>query len=160
MGPAAATNPPPPPAAPPSLVGGAVTAAEALRTNFDYWTGKLTETSVQLSYAVLGANWAVFGKVDTILRSNWSKMWILCVVASLSSTVIGAKIMGERHRRRLDYADEDTGRWEKEFQATKNRRDPWPYTLQIESRGAKLRFAKTWLPFLAGPLFFVALLRA
>jgi hypothetical protein len=148
----------PPPATPLGQYADSHAAAQAVRGDFDYWTGKLTETSLQLSYAVLGANWAVFGKVDAILSNGWSKLSLLCVIVSLASAVIGAKIMGERHRKQLDHAEEDTVRWQQEYEATKNHRDPWPYTAEIERLGRALRFVKTWLPLLAGLLFIIALL--
>lgn len=33
------------------------------------WTRKLSETSFQLSLAIIGANWAAFGTVDKILSN-------------------------------------------------------------------------------------------
>jgi hypothetical protein len=43
---------------------------------------------VQLSYAVLGANWAVFGAVDKILTNLYSKLSVLVVVLSLGLSVL------------------------------------------------------------------------
>jgi hypothetical protein len=31
---------------------------------FDYWSGQITATSVQMCYALIGANWVVFGSVE------------------------------------------------------------------------------------------------
>lgn len=46
--------------------------AQALQTvssEYAYWSGKLTETSSQLSYALIAANWVVFGSLNGILHS-------------------------------------------------------------------------------------------
>lgn len=49
-------------------------ALKAVREDYLYWTGKLTDTSWQLSYAIIAANWAVFGSVDKLLGNLWSKL--------------------------------------------------------------------------------------
>jgi len=142
---------------PKALYSDAPEALKAVRDDYLYWTGKLTETSVQLSYAVLGANWAVFGSVDSILTNLWSKLSVFLIVLSLGMSVLGAKAMGEMHFGRINYAEADPARWNTEFHATAGKRDPWPFTGAIESLGSNMRAAKTWLPLIAGALFFVAL---
>jgi hypothetical protein len=146
-------------AVPKALYSDGQDALKAVRDDYLYWTGRLTETSVQLSYSVLGANWAVFGSVDKILTNFWSKMSVLLIVLSLGFSVFGAKAMGERHLDRINYAEADPGRWNTEFAATAGKRDPWPFTSGIESLGGAMRFGKTWLPLIAGALFFMALFR-
>jgi hypothetical protein len=142
---------------PKALYADAQDALKAVRDDYLYWTGKLTETSVQLSYAVLGANWAVFGSVDKILTNDWSKVSVLLIVVSLALSVFGAKVLGEKHVDRINYAEADPVRWNREFKATAGKEDPWPFTSSIESLGATTREAKTWLPLLAGASFIVAL---
>jgi hypothetical protein len=145
--------------APKALYADGQDALKAVRDDYFYWTGKLTETSVQLSYAILGANWAVFGSIDKILLNFWSKLSVLLIVLSLALGVLGAKAMGEKHLDRIKYAEDDPVRWKAEFAATAGTRDPWPFTSAIESLGIAMRAAKTWLPLLAGAFFFVALFR-
>lgn len=142
---------------PKALYSDSQDALKAVRDDYLYWTGKLTETSVQLSYAVLGANWAVFGSVDKILTSFWCKASVLLVILSLALSSLGAKMMGEWHRKRIDYAETDPTRWSTEFGDTAGKRDPWPFTTAIESAGKVLRFGKAWLPLVAGACFLVAL---
>jgi hypothetical protein len=43
---------------------------KAIVAGFDYWSGKLTDTSVQMSCAVFAANWVVFGSLSGILKNN------------------------------------------------------------------------------------------
>jgi hypothetical protein len=133
-------------------------AMQAIREDYLYWTGWLTDTSLQLSYAVIAANWAVFGSVDELLTSFWSKLSVGLVIVSLGLNVAGAKWMGELHRARIDYAETDTVRWQNEFEETAGKRDPWPFTRKIEKLGRGLREAKPWLPILASLSFLMALL--
>lgn len=133
-------------------------ALQAVCDDYLYWTGKLTDTSLQLAYAIIAANWAVFGSVDKILKNPWSKLSVALVVIGLGLSVAGAKWMGELHRSRIDYAETDAVRWNAEFQETASKRDPWPFTGAIESLGRAMREARTWLPLAAGRLFLIALL--
>src|SRR5687768_2629279 len=72
-------------------------ALRAVRDDYLYWTGKLTDTSLQLSFAVIAANWATFGNIDQILGSWWAKFSLALVISSLGISVVGAKWMGELH---------------------------------------------------------------
>ena len=132
-------------------------ALKAVREDDLYWTGKLTETSLQLSYAVIAANWAVFGSVDKLMGNRWAKISVVLVVIGLALSVAGAKWMGELHRGRIDHAETDRARWNVEFKLTAGKRDPWPFTAGIERLGRGMREAKTWLPLAAGVSFLMAL---
>jgi hypothetical protein len=143
---------------PKALYNDAQDALKAVRDDYLYWTGKLTETSVQLSYAVLGANWAVFGSVDKILTNSWSKFSVLLVIVSLALNVLGAKVIAEKHLDRINYAEANPVRWSGEFATTAGKRDPWPFTSAIESLAGAMRTGKTWLPLIAGVLFVMALI--
>ena len=134
-------------------------ALKAVHKDYLYWTGKLTDTSLQLSYAVIAANWAVFGSVDELLASFWSKPSVSLVIVGLGLSVAGAKWTGELHRARIEYAETDASRWKAEFQESAAKRDPWPFTKAIEYLGRAMREAKTWLPLIAGVSFFIALVR-
>src|SRR5688500_9205365 len=92
---------------PTTLYADAQEALRAVRDDYLYWTGKVTETSVQLSYAVLGANWAAFGSVNEIISNVWSKFSVFAIVLSLGVSVVGAQAMGEQHLKRINYAETD-----------------------------------------------------
>ena len=135
-------------------------ALKALREEYQYWTGRLTDTSLQLSYAVIAANWAVFGSVDKILNNRWSQISIGLVVAALLLSVFGAKWMGELHRKQIDRAESNLEIWNSEFKQNAGKRVPWPFTSQIESLGRISREVRVWLPLLAGIAFLIALVSA
>ena len=50
-------------------------ALKKVTSEFEYWSGKLTETSMQMCYALIGANWVVFGWLNGILNNVWAK-WL------------------------------------------------------------------------------------
>lgn len=132
-------------------------ALKAVKDDYHYWTEKLTESSFQLSLAVIAANWAVFSKVEKILSNVWAKSSLLLVLLCLAVNLLGAKRMGELHRKRVEYAESDSGRWGKEFSDTADKRDPWPFTNEIENLGRWMRELKAWLPIAAGLAFLIAL---
>lgn len=165
QGPAAASPPPVvlPPAAGADVSPLPVTyespseALEAVRSDFLYWSEKLTDTSLQLSFAVIAANWAVFGSVDRVLGNAWAKYSLFLVLLSLGISLAGSKLMSEMHRSRYEHAEGDPERWKKEFRDVMGKRDPWPFTHGIEFLGRVLRECKTWLPLAGGLLFLIAL---
>jgi hypothetical protein len=140
------------------LFASADEGTKAVREDFLYWTGKLTESSLQMSFAVIAANWAVFGSVQQVMNNFWAKASLSVVVTSVALSLVGAKHMGELHRRRAEYAVEDSERWEKEYAATLDGSEPWPFTNWIQLIGRVLRELKTWLPLVGGALFIIALL--
>jgi hypothetical protein len=170
MGAAVDTNPVPTTAQPSSpvvpqvpastveiLYPSASDALKAVRDDYLYWTGRLTDTSLQLAFAVIAANWAVFG--SQIFAKFWSKLSVGLVIVSLVFGLAGAKWMGELHRKRIEYAETDPSRWQAEFRDTAGKFNPWPFTRKIEWVGRRMRSAKTWLPLIAGISFLVALVR-
>jgi hypothetical protein len=132
----------------------------AVRDDFLYWTGKLTDSSFEFSLALIGANWAAFGSVQKLLTNGWARASLALVIASLALSLVGARLMGELHRHRVAYAGADPDRWERECAAALGRTDPWPFTKGIERLGQCLREVKTWLPLVAGALFLLGLFTA
>ena len=135
-------------------------AVKAVRDDYLYWTAKLTDSSFSLSAAVIGANWAVFGAVDRILKNPWSKWSVIVVLIGLGIGLFGAKKMSELHRERMEYAEADPVRWQKEFKETLGQINSWPFSDWIETLGRGLRECRTWLPLVGGILFLIALFAA
>jgi hypothetical protein len=132
-------------------------ALKAIRDDYFYWTENLTKNSFTLSITIIAANWAVFGSVDHIMINLWSKLSILLVVLCLALNLAGAKILGELHRKRIEYAENDPKRWHNEFIQTKGTNSNWPSTRAIDRIAIWLRGLKTWLPLSSGAIFFIAL---
>jgi hypothetical protein len=132
-------------------------ALRGLGDGFNYWTGKLTESSFALSLAIIAANWAVFGSLDRLLNNLWAEISISAVICSLVVSLFGNWILGGMLRRRIAYAEADPENWAREFKGAQGKSTPWPSTAGIDGRAAFLRFLKTWLPIAGGACFLVAL---
>lgn len=132
-------------------------ALEAVRADFLYWSGKLTDTSFELSLALIAANWAVFGSVTQVLENEWAKASLFFVVLSLGFNLAGSKWMSEMLRHRYEYAESSPSRWAEEFKENRGKRVSWPFTDNMEFLGRLLRECKTWLPLLSGILFLIGL---
>ncbi len=143
-----------------ALYSDSTDALKTVREDYLYWTGKVTDSSSQLSLAIIAANWAAFGSVQKILSNRWSKFSLGLVIITLGLNLFGAWCMGELHQHRIDYAGKDSDRWDKECAAALSHKGPWPFTRKIEYLGFSLRIVKAWFPLAAGALFLLALFKA
>jgi hypothetical protein len=128
----------------------------SIRDDYFYWTGKLTESSFALSLALIGANWAAFGSVDKILNNICAELSIAAVILSLALNLIGNGLLGRLLRKRIEYAEQDPKRWEKEFKENTGKSTHWPSTQGIDGWAGFFRLAKISLPVLGGAFFLIA----
>jgi len=125
-------------------------ALQKVSSEFEYWTGKLTETSLQMCYALIGANWVVFGSVNGILHSFYAKSSIILVMLALASNVIGAWILSGMLRKRIGYGEGHTEEWTQEFNAASGKDVPWPFTDAIQDTGKWMRAIKATFTLASG----------
>jgi hypothetical protein len=126
---------------------------------FGYWTGRLTDTSLQMCYGLIAANWLIFGSsVDGILHSPWAKWSLISVMFALATSVIGAWFLSETLRRRVIYGECDPGRWRQEFQAATGKQVAWPFTEAINRVGGWTRTIKAACTLTGGVLLIVGAL--
>ena len=136
------------------------TADEALKDleeAYNYWSGKITETSTSFALGLIAANWAVFGSDG--LKSMWlPRLSVFCALLLLLLGLIQAERMTKYHDERHQFAEENPARWVSLYEAAKksSQPDPWPYTKKIEWLGAMGRLWKTWLPVIGCIFFLVA----
>lgn len=129
--------------------------SEALKkvcSEYEYWSGKLTETSLQMSYAVVAANWIVFGSLNGILGNIWAKLSLLMVILALATNIIGAWLLSEALRKQVEYGEADEARWRTEHQESLKAACPWPFTSSIEKTGRWMRMVKATFTLLAGAI--------
>jgi hypothetical protein len=129
-------------------------ALKFVTSEFRYWSGRLTDTSLQMCYALIAANWLVFGSLNGILQSMWAKVSLLMALLALTANVIGAWMLTEDMRKRIDYGEENSQRWAAEFNAAAGTKDPWPFTQRIVDIGIWTRRIKAGFT-LAGGLSWV-----
>jgi hypothetical protein len=130
-------------------------AYQRVGNEFDYWTGKLTDTSLQMCYALIGANWVVFGSVGNILKSNWSKFSLLAVMLTLAINLSGSWRSSSLHLEIINRADKDRAQWAKDFEAAKDSDPHWPFTQSMEKLGVWMRRAKGALPLIGAILWLI-----
>ncbi|HEY6248991.1 MAG TPA: hypothetical protein VI685_03465 [Candidatus Angelobacter sp.] len=130
-------------------------ALKKVTSEFEHWSGKLTETSLQMGYALIGANWVVFGSMNGILGNGWAKTSLLMVILALASNIVGAWILSETLRKRVAYGEGDKSRWKKEFDEFSTTDSPWPFTEGIEQTGRLMRIIKGAFTLLAGAFLII-----
>jgi hypothetical protein len=111
-------------------------------SEYEYWSGKLTETSLQPCYAVIGANWVVFGSVNGVLNNAWAKWSLLMVMIALGSNVVAALMLSESLRKQMDYGESHRDKWAQEFKDAIGKEVAWPFTDRIQNTGRVLRWIK------------------
>ena len=130
-------------------------ALEKVSFYFEGWTTKLTESSLQMCYALIGANWVVFGSVGKILQSSYAKASLLFVILTLGINVIGAWILSESLRRRFEWAEGHDIEWNAAFNDAKGKRVAFPFTEMQESLPFWLRQVKASFPLISAVLLIV-----
>jgi hypothetical protein len=126
-------------------------ALEAIVCAYDAWSGSLTNTSLQMCYAVVAGDWLIFGSIDSIRKNHWAIWSLSMVLAALSVNMISAWFMSEWLRKTLENAECDND-WEKKFTDAAGKRDPFPFTKRIEFTTTALRFVKMICPLMGGLL--------
>jgi hypothetical protein len=131
-------------------------AQKQVREDYLYWTGRLADSSFQLSFALIAGNWAAFGSLERIMSNNWAKLSLALVILALAASLLGAYVLGQLHNKQLAYANENPERWVEEYKQCSGS-NPWPFTKKIVTIGWLLRQVKTWLPLASGVCFLIAL---
>lgn len=125
-------------------------ALKELAEAFNYWSSQVTTTSVQMCYAVIGANWVVFTSVGKILSNSWARASLATVLLALAVNLVSSLGLAEWMRRRFEKADKDRPGWDTEFKREKDKHGVWPYTVGVERMGIALRYVKVLLPLSSG----------
>jgi hypothetical protein len=125
-------------------------AVKQINDAFDYWSGQITATSLQMCYGLIGANWVIFGSVGNILHSRYAIVSLLLVLLALTFNMISAYVLTEYMRNRFGYAVSDRKRWEAEFQQEKIESTTWPYSKWTEGASIATRMIKVILPLASG----------
>ncbi len=136
------------------------TAGEALKKlgqDFNDWSSILTTHSMQASYAIIAANWAVHSNANAILSNCYSKWSFAIILSFLGLNLLCTQLIVRMHYRQYIYAEKDSKRWQKAFEETRGKRTHWPYTKGIENLGIFMRWLKVWAPALSAFLFIVSL---
>lgn len=132
-------------------------ATKEIFDGFNKWSTAVGTYGIQSAYALIAANWAVYGGVQGITDNQWAKWSIIVVIIFLGLNLIATLRMAHLYGKRCDYANIDKNRWENEFNAEAEAPSPWPYTSSIENLGDFIRHLKVWAPVLSGIFFIIGL---
>ena len=132
---------------------------DQLREDFNAWTSILTAHSLQATFAVVAANWAVYGSAGAIISNTLAKFSIGIALSFLGINLAFTLLMGWMHRKQYYYAEENHDRWTQEYLENKGQPTPWPYTPSMERLGIVHRHLKAWAPLVAAALFVISILR-
>jgi hypothetical protein len=117
---------------------------------FNYWSEQITATSLQMCYALIGANWVIFGSVGNILHNRYAMLSLLLVMAAVAFNLLSSYVLAEYLRTRFDYGASHQDLWEKEFQKEKSKATTWPYAKWMEGATIAIRLIKVILPLASG----------
>ena len=133
-------------------------ASQEIYDGFNRWSSMLTKHSIEATFAIIAANWAVHGSTKMLLENINAKWSLIIAIAFLGINLLGTSLMTCCYGRRCTYADKDKNRWELEFRAATSKQSPWPYTCCIEWLGTFLRFFRTFAPTVSAWFFIKSLL--
>jgi len=132
-------------------------AANEIFDGYNDWSGTVSSHSLEASYALIAANWAVYGNKSAILASLWARWSLGIVITFLAVNLLLATLMTRLYVKRCKYADDDKDRWDEEFKNAANAPSAWPYTDGIQTLGTVKEFASVIAPVTAGVIFVVGL---
>jgi hypothetical protein len=135
-------------------------ATKAIQERYVYWTGKLNDVSLQLSFAVIAANWAVFKTTDGAIQNRWSKTSIAIAIVGIGANLLATWWIGNKLGDQVTYAESDLIRWESEYLSNTGRETAWPFTQKIVAVAKFVRFIRISIPIAAGCVLLIGLLRA
>lgn len=64
-------------------------ALNELYTGFNDWSSIVTNRSIEASFALIAANWAVHGSADNILHNFWAKSSLITIIVFLGANLVG-----------------------------------------------------------------------
>lgn len=129
-------------------------ALKAVHESYGYWSGKFNETSLKMCYALIAANWMVFGSVNGILSSQLAKWSLLMPMLAIGTDVAGSWWLGYSLNKQAQYGEANGKDWGEKFKNAAGTDDPFPFTAAQQNAGAVIRAVKA-LAILAASILFV-----
>ena len=110
-------------------------AVKELFEGFNDWSATVSAHGMYTAYAIIAANWAVYGDAQAIIGNLWAKSSIAIIISFLGLNLFCTWLMTKCYAKRCEYADENKARWSSEFEREKISPSAWPYTKFIERLG-------------------------
>lgn len=135
-------------------------ASKEVYEGFNAWSAGISTYSVQTSYAIIAANWAVHqgtSGISGILDNQCAKGSMVLSIGLLGLNLLGTGLMTWFYGRRISYINKNKDQWEKEYIESEKKKSSWPYNRKIEWLELAMRIMKTGMPIGAGGLFIISL---
>ncbi len=123
---------------------------------YNAWTSGLAKHALQVGFALIGANWALYGTQAGILSNGWATSSLFVAIGYLVLQLVLMQLMCILHKRRHDYAEHDRDRWANEYDAAANKKSDWPFTKGIIRLGKLMTWLNVCVPVLSGALLFAS----
>lgn len=125
-----------------------------LYEGYNAWTSGLAKHALQVTFALIGANWALYGTQAGILSNGWATASLFIAVGYLVLQLGLMLTMAIWHFCQHEYAEANRSRWEEEFNAAADTKSDWPYTKSIIRLGKFTPWLNLCAPALSGVLLF------
>ena len=135
-------------------------AARELHVHCSDWSVGLGKYGLQIAFALMAANWALYGSQKGILSNPLAKASMAVGFVYLALFLMLAASMFIQLRLRHRYADADKARWTQEFEAAAGKESPWPYTQAVELTGNSMHVLHFVGPLIMGYLLLLSTLLA
>lgn len=123
---------------------------------YNAWTSGLAKHALQVGFALIGANWALYGTQAGILSNGWATASLFVAIGYLVLQLVLMQLMCMLHKRQHDYAEHDRDRWANEYDAAANTKSDWPFTRSIIRLGKVMTWLNVCAPVLSGALLFAS----
>lgn len=127
-------------------------AAKEVHTAYNDWTSSLGKHGLQLTFALMAANWAFHGTTKSILDDWLSTASMLIALVYLTTFLALTYWLVLEHRKCHERTDADKIVWANEFQKSASGKSSWPYTKTCETLGDTLHFLHFAAPVSCGAL--------
>lgn len=121
-----------------------------LASAYDYWTGKITDSSLQLCLAIVAGNWAVHQNRAALLQNKFALVSLSLVLTALMVNLVGAFVMARLNRKHFYTSQANRRDWIEQWRAAERTPMEWPFTHQIGFWGYAFTIAKVAIVLIAG----------
>jgi hypothetical protein len=138
--------------------GSAAEATKEIHERYNVWSSGLSSHSLQATYAIIAANWAVHGSTaGEIISNKCALLSIIIAVGFLGFNICLTSWLTENLKDRLNFINADNDRWAKEFGNPENIKGPWPYTKTANTLSFILHKLRLLAPVTAAGFFIASL---
>ncbi len=129
-----------------------------LNEDYEGWSSMLTSYSLQISYAIIAANWAVHSSTDNLLKNGFAKGSLIIIFIFLGLNLLASAKVTKLLYQRIFFAEENSEKWSKEFEDyEKGDSKHWPFSSEIHNIPDLLRHLKVWMPIVSAGFFIFSL---